>query len=98
MSKNSVFAPLGDKIICRAIEQDEMSAGGIIIPDTENQRVYKAEVIAIGPGRYEGGHLVPSEVKVGDHILYQRFSAMTFEYENEEYHTVRESEIICKLQ
>ena len=96
MSKNT-FEPLGDKIICREIAPEEMSSGGIIIPDVENQRVYEAEVIAIGPGRYEGGQLVPASVKIGDKILYQRFSAQTFEFESDEYHTVRESEIICKL-
>jgi len=91
------FEPLGDKLIVKPIEADEMSSGGIIIADLENQRTIKAEVLSAGPGTYQFGEFVPTGVKVGDTVIYQHFSAMKFEYENEEYHTVKASEIICKL-
>tara|TARA_R110000868_G_scaffold137052_2_gene350432 strand:+ start:1167 stop:1466 length:300 start_codon:yes stop_codon:yes gene_type:complete len=91
------FEPLGDKLIVKPVEADEMSSGGIIIADLENQRTIKAEVISAGPGTYQFGEFVPTDVKVGDLVLYQHFSALKFEYENDEYHTVRASEIICKL-
>lgn len=92
------FQPLGDKLIVKPIEADEMSSGGIIIPDLENQRTIKAEVVAAGPGTYQFGEFVPSGVEVGDLVIYQHFSAIKFEYENDEYHTVRASELICKLK
>lgn len=92
------FEPLGDKLIVKPVEADEMSSGGIIIPDLENQRTIKAEVVAAGTGTYQFGEFVPTSTKVGDLVIYQHFSALKFEYENEEYHTVKESEIICKLK
>ena len=91
------FEPLGDKLIVKPIEADEMSSGGIIIADLENQRTIKAEVVAAGPGTYQFGEFVPIDVKVGDLVIYQHFSALKFEYQNDEYHTVKASEIICKL-
>lgn len=93
-----IFEPLGDKLIVKPIEADEMSSGGIIIADLENQRVIKAEVVAAGPGIHQFGGFVPTDVKVGDFVIYQHFSAMKFEYENVEHHTVKASEIICKLK
>lgn len=93
-----IFEPLGDKLIVKPLEADEMSSGGIIIADLENQRVVKAEVISAGPGTYQFGEFVPTQVEVGDWVIYQHFSAMKFDYENVEYHTVKASEIICKLK
>lgn len=93
----SQFQPLGDKLIVKPMEVDEMSSGGIIIADLENQRTIKAEVVAAGPGTHQFGQFVPTDVQVGDLVIYQHFSALKFEYQNEEYHTVKASEIICKL-
>ena len=93
-----IFEPLGDKLIVKPIEANEMSTGGIIIADFENQRVIKAEVVAAGTGTHVFGHFVPTTVKAGDVVAYQHFSAMKFDFENEEYHSVKESEIICKLK
>lgn len=93
----SKFEPLGDKLVVKPIEADEMSSGGIIIADLENQRTLKAKVVAAGPGTYQFGSFVPTGVNEGDLVIYQHFSALKFEYENEEYHTVKASEIICKL-
>lgn len=92
-----MFEPLGDKLIVKPVEAEEMSAGGILIPDLENARTVKAEVVAKGPGTYQFGEFVPTSVQVGDLVIYQHFSALKFEYQNTEYHTVKESEIICKL-
>lgn len=93
-----MFEPIYDKLIVKPIEADEMSEGGILIPDIENARTLKAEVVAVGPGTYQYGHLVPTTVQVGDIVVYQHFSALKFEYKNDEYHTIKESEIICKLK
>lgn len=92
-----MFEPIYDKLIVKPIEADEMSEGGILIPDIENSRTLKAEVIAVGPGTQQYGHFVSTTVKPGDIVVYQHFSALKFEYKNEEYHTIKESEIICKL-
>jgi chaperonin GroES len=88
---------IADRLIVKPAEQDEMSSGGIIIPDLENQRTLKAEVIAVGEGRWEGGILVRPKTKVGDTVLYAKFSAMVIEVDGEEYHTMRETDIIAIL-
>lgn len=93
-----MFEPLGDKLIVKPVEAEEMSSGGILIPDLENARTIKAKVVAKGPGTYQFGEFVPTSVEEGDLVIYQHFSALKFEYENEEYHTIKESEIICKLK
>jgi len=92
-----MFEPISDKLIVEPIEADEMSSGGILIPDMENQRTFKAKVVAKGPGIYQMGQFIPTTVEIGDLVIYQQFSALKFEYEHVEYHTVKESEIICKL-
>lgn len=92
-----MFEPIYDKLIVKPIEADEMSSGGIIIPDMENARTIKAEVVAKGPGTQQYGHFAPTVTEIGDVVIYQHFSALKFEYKNEEYHTIKESEIICKL-
>jgi len=92
-----MFEPIYDKLIVKPIEADEMSEGGILIPDVENARTLKAEVVAAGPGTYQMGQFVPTTVRVGDIVIYQHFSALKFEFKNEEYHTIKETEIICKL-
>lgn len=95
MSKK--FQPIGDRLIVKTVEQDEMSSGGIIIPDLENQRTLKAEVIAVGEGTWQNGSLVRPKTKVGDTVLYAKFSAMVIEVDGEEYHTMKESDIIAIL-
>jgi len=92
-----MFEPIYDKLIVKPIEADELSSGGIIVPDLENARTIKAEVVAKGPGTYQMGHFIPTTVEVGDVVIYQHFSALKFEHENVEYHTIKETEIICKL-
>lgn len=91
-----MFEPLGDKLIVQPIEVDEMTEGGILIPDIENARTITSKVVAVGPGVHQHGHFVPTTVKPGDVVIYQHFSGLKFEYKNTEYHTVKESEIICK--
>ncbi len=93
-----MFEPLGDKLIVQPVEAEEMSAGGILIPDLENARTVKAKVLAKGPGAYQFGHLIPTSTEIGDNVLYQHFSAFKFEYEGTEYHIIKESEIICKVK
>ena len=93
-----MFEPLGDKLIVKPVVADEASSGGILIPDLENARTIKAEVMAKGPGTYQFGEFVPTTVDIGDLVIYTHFSALKFEYQDTEYHTIKESEIICKLK
>ncbi|MDX1425498.1 MAG: co-chaperone GroES, partial [Kiloniellales bacterium] len=65
------FNPLHDRVVVRRIEEDERSAGGIIIPDTAKEKPMQGEVIAVGPGgRDESGKVIPLDVKAGDRIIF----------------------------
>jgi len=97
MSKQ-LFEPMSDKLICRPIEQDEMSEGGILLPDMENQKCLKAEVVYAGKGFWAGVDLfINTTLKPGDRILYQRFSAQTIEVDGNEYQVVQERDVITKI-
>jgi len=97
MSKQ-LFEPCGDKLICRPVEQDEVSAGGIILPDMEEKKCLKAEVLYAGKGFWAGVDLfISTTIKPGDIIAYQRFSAQKIEIDNEEYQVVQERDVITKI-
>jgi chaperonin GroES len=97
MSKQ-LFEPMSDKLICRPVEQEEMSEGGIILPDMENQKCLKAEVMYAGKGFWAGVDLfINTTLKPGDIIMYQRFSAQTIEIDNVEYQVVQERDVITKV-
>ena len=97
MSKQ-LFEPMSDKLICQPIEQDEVSAGGIILPDMENQKCLKAKVLYAGKGFWAGVDLfINTTLKPGDVILYQRFSAQVVEIDGEEYQVVQERDVLSKI-
>ena len=87
--------PLGDRLLVRRLEEDEVVKGGIIIPDTAKEKPQEAEVIAIGPGRRDDkGELVPMEVKAGQRILLGKYSGTEVEIDDEEYLIVREDDVL----
>jgi chaperonin GroES len=75
------FRPLGDRVLVRRVEEEEKTKGGIIIPDTAKEKPQEGEVLAIGPGgRDDAGKLVPMDVKVGDRILFGKWSGTELEH------------------
>ena len=79
------FRPLQDRIVVHRIEADEKTAGGIIIPDTAKEKPMEGEVVAAGPGaRDEAGKLVPLDVKVGDRILFGKWSGTKIKLDGED--------------
>lgn len=92
-----MMVPIGDKVILKPIEEAR-TAGGILIPDTDNENTIKSRVVAVGPGRTtEFGTVVKPEVKEGDIVLYNKNNAVRFEHNYEEYHVIRGYEIITIL-
>ncbi|MGB7916595.1 MAG: co-chaperone GroES [Rhodomicrobium sp.] len=88
------FRPLHDRVVVRRIEEEEKTAGGIIIPDTAKEKPMQGEVIAVGPGlRDEGGKLVPLDVKVGDRVLFGKWSGAEVKIDDEELAIIKESDI-----
>ena len=89
------FRPLHDRVVVRRLEAEEKTAGGIIIPDTAQEKPMEGEVIAVGPGaRDEAGKLVPLDVKDGDRILFGKWSGTEVKLDGEELLIMKESDIM----
>ena len=93
------FRPLHDRILVRRIEADEKTAGGIIIPDTAKEKPSEGEVIAVGPGaRDESGRLVALDVKVGDRILFGKWSGTEIRLDGEDLLIMKESDVMGVIE
>ena len=85
------FRPLHDRVVVKRIDAEEKSAGGIIIPDTAREKPSQGEVIAVGPGgRDEAGKLIPIDVKVGDRVLFGKWSGTEVKIDGEELLIMKE--------
>lgn len=89
------FTPLQDRVVVRRIEEEEKTAGGIIIPDSAKEKPSEGEVISVGPGaRDENGNLVPMDVKAGDRVLFGKWSGTEVKINGEELLIMKESDIM----
>jgi len=89
------FRPLHDRVVVRRLEQDDKTAGGIIIPDTAKEKPQEGEVVAVGPGaRGEDGVLHPLDVKAGDRVLFGKWSGTEVKIDGEELMIMKESDIM----
>jgi chaperonin GroES len=89
------FRPLHDRVVIRRLDAEERSAGGIIIPDTAQEKPVEGEVVAVGPGaRTEQGQIVALEVKTGDRILFGKWSGSEVKLDGEELLIMKESDIM----
>lgn len=93
-----MIKPLGDRVVLRALEREEKTASGIVLPDTAKEKPQEAEVISVGPGRYEDGKLVAVDVKVGDRVIFSKYAGTEVKYDGTEYLIVRESDILAIVQ
>jgi chaperonin GroES len=93
------FRPLHDRVVVRRIDAETKSAGGIIIPDTAKEKPQQGEVIAVGPGAQdEQGRLTPLDVKVGDAVLFGKWSGTEVKIDGEELLIMKESDIMGVLE
>lgn len=93
-----MLKPLADRVVVKAIQQEEKTKGGIVLPDTAKEKPQEGEVIAIGPGKLlDNGQRAPMEVKVGDRVVYARYGGTEIKVEGEEYLILRESDILAVL-
>ena len=89
------FRPLHDRVLVRRVEEEEKTAGGIIIPDTAKEKPMQGEVIAVGPGgRDEQGKLIPMGLKEGDRVLFGKWSGTEVKIDGEELLIMKESDIM----
>ncbi len=88
-------APLSDRVVVRAMEETEQMRGGLFIPDTAKEKPMQGEVLAIGPGRFEKDKRVPMELKVGDRVLYGKYSGTEVTIDNEQLLILREADVLA---
>ena len=93
------FRPLHDRVVVRRLDQEEKTAGGIIIPDTAKEKPQEGEVIAVGPGaRGDDGEIHPLDVKAGDRVLFGKWSGTEVKLEGEELMIMKESDIMGVIE
>jgi chaperonin GroES len=92
--------PLGDRLIVQAIEAEETTASGIVLPDTAKEKPQKGKVVAVGEGKLseETGKRVPLDVAEGDEVLYSKYGGTEIEVDGEDLLVLRESDVLAKVQ
>jgi chaperonin GroES len=89
--------PLGDRVVIKPTPKEEVSKGGIVLPDTAKEKPQEGEIVAIGPGRTsEDGKRIAMEVKVGDKVIYSKYAGTEIKLDEEELIILRESDILAK--
>ena len=89
------FRPLHDRVLIESLDSEEKTSGGIIIPDTAKDKPQEGKVIAVGPGsKNDAGKLAPLDVKVGDHVLFGKWSGTEVKIDGKEYSIMKESDIM----
>jgi chaperonin GroES len=91
--------PLGDRVVVQPIEQDDVTVGGIMLPDTAKEKPQKGEIVAVGPGsRNDAGERVELDVKVGDTVLYAKYAGTEIKLDGEKVLVLRESDILAIVE
>jgi chaperonin GroES len=92
----TTLKPLGDRVLVKVLEQEDKTAGGILLPDTAREKPQLGEVTAVGPGRKtEDGNVVPTEVKVGDKVLYAKYAGTEIKITGSDYLLLTEKDILA---
>jgi len=91
--------PLGDRVVVEPVEQEEVTAGGIVLPETAKEKPQQGNILAVGPGsRDEDGKYIPMDVKVGDKVLYAKYSGTEFKVEGKKLLILRESDLLAIVE
>ena len=99
MASKLKLKPLGGRVIVEPIEQEEMTAGGIILPETAKEKPQEGKILAAGPGeRDEDGERIPMEVQVGDKVLYAKYSGTEVKVDGKKLLILRESDILAVVE
>lgn len=93
-----MLRPLGDRVVVEPQRQEEVTAGGIVLPDKAKEKPVRGKVIAVGRGRVEEGKTIPVDVQVGDLVLYNKYGGTEVKIEGKEYLIMRESDIHAVLE
>ncbi|WBL36988.1 co-chaperone GroES [Tepidiforma flava] len=95
----SKLIPLADRVVIVPLKQEEITASGLVIPDTAKEKPQQGEVVAVGPGRLdENGKRVPMDIAVGDRILYAKYTGTDVKIDGQDYIVLNEKDILCKVE
>ena len=98
MATKTKLIPLGDRLVIQPVEQEEVLASGIVIPDTAKEKPQQGKVLAAGPGRLDdNGKRIAMEVSVGDRILYGKYSGQEIKLDQDEFIVLSEKDVLCKV-
>jgi chaperonin GroES len=89
--------PLADRVVVKPLEEAEQMRGGLYIPDTAKEKPQQGEILAVGPGRYEDGKRIPPDVKVGDKVLYGKYSGTEVTLDGDQVLILRESDVLAVI-
>lgn len=92
------FKPMGDRVLVKRLEEEEMTAGGIIIPDSAKEKPQKGEVVAVGPGKVEKGEKIKMTVEKGDKVFFNKYAGTDIKLEGEEFIIMREDDILAIIE
>jgi chaperonin GroES len=96
---NGHLTPLGDRVVVKPSQRDEVTKSGIVLPDTAKEKPQRGEVIAVGKGRYDDdGDRIPMEVSAGDNVLFAKYAGTEFKLEDEEFLILSEKDILAIVQ
>ena len=90
--------PLGDRLIIQAVDEEETTASGLVLPDTAKEKPQKGKVIAVGDGRVEDGERIPLDVAVGDEVLYSKYGGTEIKVDGEDLLVLRESDVLAIVE
>ena len=89
--------PLGDRLVVKAIEAEQTTASGLVLPDTAQEKPSRGTVVAVGNGRYEDGKRIPLDVAVGDEVIYSKYGGTEIKVDGEDLLVLRESDVLAKV-
>jgi len=96
---NGNLTPLGDRVVVRPSQRDEVTKSGIVLPDTAKEKPQRGEVVAVGKGRYdEDGDRIPMEVSTGDKVLFAKYAGTEFKLDDDEFLILSEKDILAIVQ
>ena len=88
--------PLGERVVVQAVEREEVTRSGLVLPDTAKEKPQEGKVLAVGPGKLlEGGKVVPLDVREGDRIIFSKYSGTEFKLDGEDYLILSERDILA---
>ena len=92
-----MIKPLGDRVVIEAVEKEETTASGIVLPDTAKEKPQEGKVVAVGSGTLKDGERIPLELKEGDRVIFSKYAGTEVKYEDRESLIMRESDVLAIL-